>query len=144
VIVRVAYRLQRHVEDAKLPGEVFVGGGTVLGLSRDPERMRIPDVMYVEKRRLEGHDPERIFRGLPDLVIEVDLTSAKKPGGQRRILDYLEAGIPLVWAIDVYTHTAMAYRPDGSARLVRAEEALDGEDVVPGFRLPLAELFPEG
>jgi hypothetical protein len=33
------------------------------------------------------------------------------------------------------------YHPDGTARLVREDEALDGEDVVPGFRLPLAELF---
>jgi hypothetical protein len=33
------------------------------------------------------------------------------------------------------------YRPDGSARLVRRGEALDGEDVVPGFRLELSALF---
>lgn len=34
-----------------------------------------------------------------------------------------------------------AYRPDGSARLVRGDEALDGENVVPGFRLELKPLF---
>ena len=36
---------------------------------------------------------------------------------------------------------AMVYRADGSARLVRQDEALDGEDVVRGFRVPLAGLF---
>ena len=80
---------------------------------------------------------------IPDLAIEIDLTSARKPGGQQRILDYFEAGVRLVWAIDVHSRTAMAYRPDGSARLVRADEALDGEEVFPGFRLRLAELFEE-
>jgi Uma2 family endonuclease len=49
--------------------------------------------------------------------------------------------VRLVWVIDPRSRTAIVYRPDGSARLVRQEEALEGEDVVPGFRLPLTELF---
>ena len=57
-----------HVRDHKLPGKVFTDPGFVLGLRRDPERMRQPDVVYVEKTRLGAHDPERIFRGIPDLV----------------------------------------------------------------------------
>jgi Uma2 family endonuclease len=141
LIVEVAYRLEKHVREHGLPGSVFSDAGVVLGLRRDPERLRGPDVMYVERTKLEGHDPERVFRGIPDLAVEIDLTSAKKPGGQQRILDYLEAGVRLVWAIEPQTRTAMVYMPDGSARLLRDEDVLDGEDVVPGFGLPLSELF---
>jgi len=141
LIIEVGARLLHHVREEGLPGRVASDVGVVLGLREDPERMRGPDVIYVEKAKLEGQDPERLLRVVPDLAVEIDLTSAKKPGGQARILEYLEAGVRLVWAIDVHTRTAMAYRPDGSARLVRYEEALDGEDVVPGFRLPLRELF---
>jgi len=133
--------LLNHVRSHKLPGKVFTDAGFVLALSRDPERMRQPDVIYVEKRKLAGHDPERIFRGIPDLAVEIDLTGGKKPGGQQRIVDYVEAGVRLVWAIDPHSRTAMVYHPDGSARLVRPDEALDGEDVVPGLRLELRELF---
>jgi hypothetical protein len=46
-----------------------------------------------------------------------------------------------VWVIAPRTRTATTYRPDGSARLLRAHEALDGEDVLPGLRVPLADLF---
>ncbi|HEX7050192.1 MAG TPA: Uma2 family endonuclease [Longimicrobiales bacterium] len=113
----------------------------VLGLRRDRERMRGPDVAYIRRERTLGAGPERPFRGVPDLAVEIDLTSAKKPGGQQRVVDYLEAGVRLVWVVDPRSRTATAYRPDGSARLVRPDEALEGEDVVPGFRLPLAELF---
>jgi Uma2 family endonuclease len=141
LIVEVAYQLEKHVREKRLTGLVFSDVGVVLGLRRDPERMRGPDVLFIESSKLEGHDPEKLFRGTPDLAIEIDLTSAKKPGGQQRILEYLEAGVRLVWAIDLHTHTAMTYRPDGSARLVRADEALDAEEVVPGFRLSLNELF---
>lgn len=84
---------------------------------------------------------ERLFRGVPDLAIEIDLASGWKPGGQQRVLDWLEAGVRLVWVIDPHSRTAVVYRPDGSARLVREDEDLEGEDVVPGFRLPLGSLF---
>ena len=141
LIVEVAYQLERHVRDHQLPGIVLSDAGFVLGLARDPERMRGPDVAYVDKGKLEGHDPERIFRGIPDLAVEIDLTSGKKPGGQQRIVEYLEAGVPLVWAIDPHSRSAMVYHPDGSARLLRTNEALEGEDVVPGFHLELNDLF---
>jgi Uma2 family endonuclease len=140
--VEVARVLANYVIEHRLAGQVYIDPGFVLGLRRDPERMRAPDVAYVERSKVEAHaDPERLFRCVPGLAVEIDLTSAKKPGGQQRVLDYLEAGVPLVWAIDSHTRTATIYRPDGTARLLRAGEALDGEEVVPGFRLPLAELF---
>jgi Uma2 family endonuclease len=141
LVAVVTAMLFNHVRDQRLPGKVFTDGGFVLGLGRDPERMRQPDVVYVQRSKLEGHDPKRVFRGVPDLAVEIDLTSGKKPGGQQRIVEYLEAGVRLVWAIDPESRTAMIYHPDRSARLVAADEALDGEDVVPGFRLELRELF---
>jgi len=142
MVVEVAYRLMGHVEKAGLDGRVYVDAGFVLGLEADPERMRAPDVSYVSRRKVEAHaDPERLFRCLPDLAVEIELTSGKKPGGQQRIVDYLEAGVPLVWAIDPRAATATVYRPDGSARLLRTGDSLDGEEIVPGFGLPLARLF---
>jgi Uma2 family endonuclease len=138
----VTRRLANHVNEHRLPGTVYHDAGFVLGLRRDPERVRGPDVAYVTREKVDAHpDPERLFRCVPDLAIEIDLTSARKPGGQQRIVDYLEAGVPLVWAIDPRSRSAMAYRSDGSARLLREHEVLDAEEIVPGFRLPLTELF---
>lgn len=143
LIIDVGYLLKRHVVEAGLDGMVFSDAGFVLGLRRDPERMRGPDVSYVGRAKLDAHaNPERLFRCAPDLAVEIDLTSGKKPDGQQRIVDYLEAGTPLVWAIDPHSRTAMAYRPDGSARLIRTDGVLDAEEVVPGFRLELPQLFP--
>jgi Uma2 family endonuclease len=139
---KVSYRLSKHVEQTGLTGTVCYDCGFVLGLPHDPERMRGPDVSYIAREKIAAHaDPHRLLRCVPDLAIEIDLTSAKKPGGQQRILDYVEAGVPLVWVIDPRSRSAIAYRADGSARLVRENEVLDAEEIVPGFRLPLAELF---
>jgi Uma2 family endonuclease len=144
LIADVCYLLKRHVVEAELDGRVLSDAGFVLGLRRDPERMRSPDVSYVGRAKLDAHEnPERLFRCVPDLAVEIDLTSGRKPDGQQRIVDYLEAGTPLVWAIDPHSRTAMSYRPDGSARLVRSDGVLDAEEVVPGFRIEMRQLFPE-
>ena len=58
---------------------------------------------------------------------------------QRKVRDYLEAGGRLVWVAAPLARTVTVYRPDGSARLAREPEHLDGEDVLPGLRIPLVE-----
>jgi Uma2 family endonuclease len=60
---------------------------------------------------------------------------------QQKVRDYLEAGTRLVWVVAPRARTVTVYRPDGSARLVREPESLDGEDVVPGLAIPLADLL---
>jgi Uma2 family endonuclease len=136
-------RLRNHVIEHDLPGRVCIDCAFRLGLEHDPERMRAADVSYIAREKLEGVNPDRLLRVMPELAIEIDLNSDKKPGGQQRIVDYLKAGIPLVWAIDPLSRTAMSYRPDGSARFHHGDDVLDAEEVVPGFRLPLAELFAQ-
>jgi Uma2 family endonuclease len=134
--------LKNYVLATGLGGNVFTDAGFILGLRRDPQRMRGPDVSYVAQAKLDANpNRERLFRCAPDLAVEIDLTSGKKPQGQQRILDYLEAGTRLVWVIDPHARAATIYRPDGSARLLRGDETFDGEDVVPGFRLELGSLF---
>ena len=141
LIAEVVYRLRRFVDDAGLPGKVCTDVGFVLGLPRDRERMRGPDVAYILREKLAGLDPNRLVRAIPDLAVEIDLTSAKKPHAQQRVVDYLQAGVRLVWVIDPHSRTAVIYHLDGSARLIPGDGVLDGEAVVPGFRLPIAELF---
>ena len=71
------------------------------------------------------------------LAVEVELSSGRKPGGMQRVRDYLEAGVALVWAIHPRRRAATVYRQDGSRTELGETDSLDGEDVVPGFRLPL-------
>lgn len=112
-------------------------------MPRDPRRLRGPGVAYLSRRTLEERgDPGPHFAHfVPDLAIEIDLRSGRKPGGQQRIRDYIDAGVPLVWSIDPDTRSAVVYRQDGSVTELSHQDSLDGESVVPGFRLPLDALF---
>ena len=147
LIVQIGRHLLNHVEESGTGGRVYADAGFVLGLGRDPERLRAPDVCWVSDETLArwGGEPRRGWaRGVPDLAVEIDSPSRRPAVEQRRIQDYLDAGVRLLWVIHVEAGSATAYQADGSARLLRVGDALEGGSVLPGFRLPLEKLFPEG
>jgi len=138
---RVYHGLSEYVRHGS--GKVLVGDvGFVLGLPYDPERVRVPDVAFVTTARLpDGRLPRGFIRGAPDLAVEVLSPLDDPVDVQQKVRDYLDAGARLVWVLAPEARTATVYRADGSARLLREHEHLDGEDALPGLVIPLAELF---
>lgn len=116
----------------------------MLDLPYDPERLRGPDVSFVsdERIRSSGGEPEHGgFRLVPDLVVEIDSPGRRPAIEQRRIRDYLDAGVRLLWVIHTATRSATVYDADGNARVVREGGSLDGGSVLPGLQLSFADLF---
>ena len=142
VTSRVSLKPTLHV-DAHGGGEVIAGHvGFVLALPGDPERVRAPDVAFISTaRRPEGRLPQGFIQGAPDLAVEVLSPSENPVEIQPKVRDYLEAGSRLAWVVAPRARTVTVYRPDGSARLVREPECLDGEDVRPGLAISLTEIF---
>lgn len=135
--------LDRFVRRTGL-GRVYSEAGFVYDVDGDPDRLRGPDLSYVSNVTLDaaGGEPEKgFFRGIPDLAIEIESPNDRKPHIRRRAREYIAAGAKLVWTIHPTTRTAIVYRPAGPTRLLRSDEALDGEAVLHGFRIRLAELF---
>jgi Uma2 family endonuclease len=138
---RVFALLHKHVGRSG-NGRVVVDVGFVLSVPLDPERVRGPDVAYVSQERLpDSRRPEGFFMGAPDLAVEVISPSNTMVDVQQKVRDYLDAGARLVWLIAPQAQTVTVYRADGSARLLRDQDALDGEDVLSGLSIPLAEVF---
>jgi Uma2 family endonuclease len=84
-----------------------------------------------------------IVRGAPDLAVEV-LSPDEGPAAVReKVAEYLAAGVALVWVVDTAPdrETVTVHRPGQPARVLGRGDLLTGEDVLPGFRLPLAELW---
>lgn len=144
IVGEVLGRLREHVKRHQVRGRVGVEIGYVLGLARDPRRTRAPDVSFITSAHFEssGASARGFVLGVPDLAVEVESASRPRPI-QQRIQDYLDAGTPLVWVIHTETRSATVYHTDGSARLLRESEVLDGEDTLPGLRIPLRELFED-
>ena len=88
-------------------------------------------------------EPEKYLRGAPDLVVEMLSPWDRSPRIRDKLPDYFASGARLIWVVSPADKTATVYRGPAADRLLRLTDALDGEDVLPGFRLPLAELFAE-
>jgi Uma2 family endonuclease len=144
VQARILFQLELYVRENPGAGRVYGEVGYVLDLPGDPERLRGPDATFVSEERLRasGGEPARgWYRLVPDLVVEIDSPGRRPAIEQRRIQDYLQAGVRLLWVIHTATRSATVYRDDGTLQLVREDGQLAGDDVLPGLRIDLAELF---
>ncbi|HSA57160.1 MAG TPA: Uma2 family endonuclease [Gemmatimonadaceae bacterium] len=109
-------------------------------LASNPDTVRAPDVAFVQKARVPDPPPRGYPALAPDLAVEV-LSPDDRPGEVlARVGSWLRAGTRLVWVIDPDRRQARVYREDGSESIVREVEALEGEDVLPGFEYPLADV----
>jgi len=111
-----------------------------------PGLVRIPDVSFIGWDRLPGRESptEPIPDLAPDLAVEVLSEGNTKAEMARKVREYFEAGVRLVWLIDPKKRTARVYSGLDRSVLVRADQALDGGDVLPGFVLPLKDLLDSG
>ncbi len=121
-------------------GKVYSGASSNLGLSQGRSYVE-PDVCFVLKDRT----PPK-FKGpipvAPDLVIEVWSPSDTTEKIQNKIEAYLEAGVRLIWSVYLLSKFVLVYRlnePD--LKLLNLKDELDGEDVIPGFKVAVRNLF---
>jgi Uma2 family endonuclease len=75
------------------------------------------------------------------LVVEILSPSDRYTDILRKVSEWLEAGAAMVWVVDPEHHGVMVFRPDGTLRLLGESDSLEGEEVLPGFRYPVGELF---
>jgi len=108
-----------------------------------PRLVRIPDVAFIPWELLPSREypDEPIPDLVPALAVEI-LSESNTPGEMRRKLkEYFLAGVILVWIVDPDRRTVDVYTaPDQRTRLAESD-TLDGDPVLPGFRLPLKQLF---
>jgi Uma2 family endonuclease len=104
--------------------------------------VRKPDVSFVARGRLPNEEPpEGEIRIPPDLAVEVVSPNDTVYELDRKVEEYLAAGVRLVWVINPEVRLALIHRLDRSVVKVRDSGELDGEDVVRGFRCPLRAIL---
>ena len=111
-------------------------------LSRDPDTVLAPDAAFVRADRVPPPGHRQGFAALaPDLVVEVVSPTDRAGAVADKALRWLESGTRLVWVVYPDRRLVAEHFPDGTVHLRQAEDLLDGGDVLPGFRVPVSELF---
>ena len=139
LVTLVSYTLMKYVEEHPGCGKVYSEGGFVL--SESPATMRQPDVAFVHLSRVPAGYSPRAFRGAPDLAIEI-LSPSNRPGDVlRKISEFLDAGTPVIWAIDPATETVVVHDQSGIPQIHSRHDRLSGGDILPGLSIDLDALF---
>jgi Uma2 family endonuclease len=135
---RAALKLGRYLEAHPL-GALYIGE---VGFRVGPRaRLVCPDVAYVSHERDAPVGDDEFFPYAPDLAIEVLSPDNTLPKVRRKARAYLASGARLVWAVDPRRQTVTVYRPGAEPQMLRGEDLLSGEEVLPGFAVRVADLF---
>jgi Uma2 family endonuclease len=107
-----------------------------------PNRVRKPDVSFIRNGRLPaGPLLEPGIPVAPDWAVEVLSPNDLASEINRKVREYLEAGVRLVWIIDPETRTILIRRLDGTIAQADERGTVSGEDVLPGFQFVVGDLF---
>jgi len=113
-----------------------------------PGLIRLPDVSFITWDRLLETDAhtKKVAPIGPDLAVEILSEGNTRKEIEQKRREFFVAGTKLVWVIDPKTRTAEVYddptQPNQMV-LVRETDVLEGGTLLPGFRLPLANLFAD-
>jgi Uma2 family endonuclease len=128
--ILVAYILQQPI------GDIY--SETAFSLSES--RVCVPDIAFLTTESAAKGDPEHIYRGAPDLAIEVVSESESAEELRQKIQDYLDAGSKGVWAFYPKLRVIAVYDNAG-VREFRGEQVLEAREILPGFQAKVNRFF---
>ncbi|HEY4328444.1 MAG TPA: Uma2 family endonuclease [Phycisphaerae bacterium] len=121
---------------------VGVGAETGFVIARNPDTVRAPDCAFIQKARIPATGiPQKYWPGAPDLAVEILSPSDSASEVLEKIDEWLDAGTRLVWVVDPEKQNVRVYAPGRKPLILRMPDTLDGEDVLPGLRLKVADIF---
>jgi Uma2 family endonuclease len=113
-----------------------------VGIALPNGNVRSPDVTYVSTTKLpEGRSPETFGEVIPDLAVEVLSPSDSLKELGRKIGEFLENGVPIVWLVDPGRQTVTIYRSLSETQQLTSKDTITAEPVLPGFSVSISRFF---
>lgn len=131
--------LQQYVLAHKLG--VVMNGETGIYIRRNPDTIRAADVLYISTERLKQATPNDFLDVAPELIVEIMSAYDRWSDMRRKLRDYFDAGVQVVLVVEPDTKTIVAFRSTTDAIEFEHAAVLTVEDVLPGFKLPLTDIF---
>ncbi len=141
-MTRIARFLDVWLDTQPEPRGKILTGDAGFRLKRNPDTTFGVDVAYVSAEVLsQQSDESTIIDGIPTLAVEVLSPSDTYEDTNDKIDSYLGAGVPVVWILDPRRRTALVYSPEKEPRLFNSQQELPGDPHLPGFLVPVGDLF---
>jgi Uma2 family endonuclease len=140
LIMNIATPLDQYVREHQLG--VVCAAETGFLLARDPDTVRAADVAFIARAQIQpGIAVEGYWPGAPTLAVEVVSPHDLYTEVDEKVTSWLDAGTSMVVIVNPRKQTTTVYRALNTFLVLREGDVLDGGDIVPGWRLPLAKIF---
>jgi len=139
IVINITVPLGNYLREH--PIGVLTGAETGFYIGRDPDTVRAPDVAFIRNERIPPTPMKGFFPGAPDLAVEVLSPEDRAGEVLAKAHDWLDAGCRGVWVIDPRTRTVSVYRSRSQIVVLGGSDVLSGGDLLPGFTVPVGELF---
>ena len=141
ITARLALCVGTFVERNAL-GESSIRTGFVLERNLDRgDTVRILDFAFVGAAMACSTLYDSLYEGGPDLAVEVISPNNKAGDTHLKVMQLLKAGTRLVWLVYPETRSVVVQTADGATTLSETD-TLSGGDVLPGFNIPISDIFP--
>ena len=132
--------LAGHVRPRRL-GTVIGSDAGVL-IQRNPDTVREPDIAYISAERMPFDDQsDGYLEAVPELVVEIVSPSDRDTDVREKTDMWLDLGVSMALVVRPAERMIIVHRPGVLAVTLSGDGVLDGGDVLPGFSLPLREIF---
>lgn len=140
IVVNVTLLVGQHVKANNL-GIVF-GAETGFKIEENPDTVLAPDVAFIRRENIpETGIPKKYWPGAPDLAVEVLSPGDRVAEVEKKVDEWLSARASAVWVVNPKRKSVTVYRSQNNAVILMENDELEGQDVVPGFRCRVAEIF---
>ncbi len=142
---RIGGRLYRALENYcdQRPGWAFPPETGFRCYIDDPNRVRKPDVSFIafDRYTQAEYEEEGFIETVPDMIAEVISPNDIADAVDRKIEEWLTAGVQVVWVVHPPIQVVREHRPGGGLRQFLLTDTLIEPTLLPGFACPIAELF---
>ncbi len=143
---RIGFFVARKLADyAEAQGLGHVSNNGLFVLSVEKKNNRRPDVSFISYERWPEDKPvpkdDNAWNVVPDLAVEIISPTDRAEEVTQKIVEYFAAGVRLVWIVYPNQQLVSVHESLKQSTWVTSDETLDGGEVLPGFEMPLSEVF---
>ena len=135
-----------HVDENRLGMTTAAETGYILYKNPDlngKDTVRAPDVGFIVAAHVPDDLPDGYVPFAPDLAVEVVSPNDEDKEIAQKVAEYLKYGTRLVWVMYSAEQEVKVHMPGRKPRTLKIGDELDGGDVLPGFKLPVRDIFQQ-
>ncbi|MGE3316677.1 MAG: Uma2 family endonuclease [Planctomycetaceae bacterium] len=143
IVLNLSKAIALHVQNTVDAADGYACFELGLIIARNPDTVRCPAISYFTSGPRFAELEKVVTETRPALVVEVASSADRRKGATERVESYLNWGVQLVWMADPVEKQVHVLPRGKQPRLLGMTHTLEGAPAIPGFRMPVAEVFAQ-